>query len=464
MRVSLSSLLIPVALVLSFPASAEVRSVTKINQSQEQQVSYSDAELAQMLAPIALYPDSLLTHVLIASSYPLEVVEAYRWRKDYEHLDGDQIVELAEDQDWDLSVKALLPFERLMKQMNEDLGWMRNLGDAFLAQEEEVLATIQSLRRQADVAGSLDNMDNAIVERDEEKIVIVNVEPDVVYVPYYDSRVVYGRWNWPYFPPVHWHHHHGYHYHSPIYWHSGVYIASSFYFSAFHWNHGYVVVNHHHHHYKHRYPRRHHIIKSGYAKRWHHKPYHRKNVAYRSHYAKDKYKKSVNHGVRYSHQKNKAKLVRSNDVVRHQKTKTKLANTTHSAKHNNKSRPVKSSFSKTQTSKSTVIKNKGKYNATYSGDSKERVYVANNRGHNVINNRSSKNKNYSGNSLSKQYNAATTNRSSNYKSQPSYQTKSSNVSRSNSTAKRYKASSNNKSYRASSSRSVNAKSTTKRRN
>ncbi|MCP4324557.1 MAG: DUF3300 domain-containing protein, partial [Alteromonadales bacterium] len=165
----------------------------------------SKAELAQTLAPIALYPDTLLTHILIASTYPIEVIEAERWLSKNSTLSSTQRQKRAENKGWDASVIALLPFPRVMEKLSEDLSWMQKLGNAFLQDEARVLNSIQALRQQADQAGSLASMDNVQVIKDQQTIIIEHAQPTVVYVPYYDSRVVYGRWHWSHYPPVYWH-------------------------------------------------------------------------------------------------------------------------------------------------------------------------------------------------------------------------------------------------------------------
>ena len=104
----------------------------------------SDAELAQMLAPIALYPDSLLTHILIASTYPLEIVQAKRWLSNQGDRDTKQVMIEVESQDWDPSVKALVAFPNVLQRLNDDLAWTQSVGDAFLQDEGRMLDTIQS--------------------------------------------------------------------------------------------------------------------------------------------------------------------------------------------------------------------------------------------------------------------------------------------------------------------------------
>ncbi|WP_448214233.1 DUF3300 domain-containing protein [Colwellia sp. MEBiC06753] len=281
----------------------------------------SEGELAQILAPIALYPDTLLSHILIAASYPLEVIEAYRWRQQHLSLESDDIAEQLASVDWDESVKAIVPFDRVLNQLNDDLNWMQQLGYAFLAQEQGVLDAIQELRYQAQQAGSLDNLTQASVEYDDEKIIIAPRRTEVIYVPYYDTRIVYGNWRWQRYPPVYWYSS-PYNYYHPIAWSSGVHIGVGFFFSAVHWHHRYVVINHHKPRF---YRKRHQILYSGYSKRWSHKPIHRKNVAYRHPVLAKKYQRNA---VRMSAKiadKNQARLVRSHSAkeVKHQLAKRK---------------------------------------------------------------------------------------------------------------------------------------------
>ncbi|MDH4175322.1 MAG: DUF3300 domain-containing protein, partial [Betaproteobacteria bacterium] len=117
--------------------------------------AYAQAELEQMLAPIALYPDSLLSQVLMASTYPLDVVEAARWSRAHPGLQGDEAVSRVAGEDWDPSVKSLVAFPNLILRMDEKLAWTRSLGEAFLEQEPHVMETVQQLRRRAQAAGHL---------------------------------------------------------------------------------------------------------------------------------------------------------------------------------------------------------------------------------------------------------------------------------------------------------------------
>lgn len=283
-------------LVLSAPGfSVENTSATTFGPNHEPTLNeqdnsnFTDAELAQMLAPIALYPDALLTHILIATTYPIEVVDAERWLSKNSHLSAQVLADAADDKDWDASVKALLPFPNILKKLSDDLYWMRNLGDAFLQDEAQVLASVQLLRQQADRAGNLENMDNVKVVRETKTIIIESKQPDIIYVPYYDSRVVYGDWRWSHYPPVIWYPraHYASH-HGPYYWHNPVHLTVGLFFGAVHWNNHHVVVHHH----KSRYYKRHSNKKTStsyQAKRWQHNPRHRKGVAYRTSNVQEKY-------------------------------------------------------------------------------------------------------------------------------------------------------------------------------
>jgi hypothetical protein len=256
----------------------------------EEDEQFSEGELAQMLAPIALYPDTLLTHILIASTYPLEIVQAQRWLDENENPSESALNSAIENKEWDASVKALLPFPKVIARLNTDLIWTQELGDAFLSDEEQVLVAIQQLRLKAQEAGTLAQMENVEVEYEEKNIIIQPVQKEIVYVPYYDTRVVYGNWYWAHYPPVYWvrpRHYYGSHY-PPFYWHSGVHISFSYYFGAFHWSNRHVVVVNHYNH--HRYPKRRAIISSHGAKRWQHKVSHRRGVAYRSTAVAKKYR------------------------------------------------------------------------------------------------------------------------------------------------------------------------------
>ncbi len=159
----------------------------------------SPEQLDRMLAPIALYPDTLLTQILMASTYPLDVVSASRWLQDPNNaaLRGDQLVAALQPLPWEPSVKALVPFPQIITMMNNDLDWMQSLGTAFTNQQADVMNEVQGLRQRARQAGRLQSTPQMVVHDDGPAIVIEPADPEVVYVPVYDPLVVYGNWWWP---------------------------------------------------------------------------------------------------------------------------------------------------------------------------------------------------------------------------------------------------------------------------
>lgn len=172
-----------------------------------QQQAFTQAELDQMLAPIALYPDALLSQMLMASTYPLEVVQADRWIKQHKGLNGTALQNALASQPWDASVESLCAFPQVLDRMSRDLAWTENVGDAFIDQQQQVMDTIQNLRAKAQAAGTLrsDTHEKVVVE--DGYISIAPADPQIVYVPTYDPRVVYGAWWWPAYPPYY-----------PVYW------------------------------------------------------------------------------------------------------------------------------------------------------------------------------------------------------------------------------------------------------
>jgi hypothetical protein len=156
--------------------------------------AFSQEQLDQMLAPIALYPDSLLIQLMMSSTYPLEIVAADRWRKKNASLEGEALDKALESEDWDPSVKAMTLFPDVLGRMSENLDWTQDLGDAFLAQQPQVLDTVQALRKQAYDAGNLKSgeQQNVVVNNETQVIEIEPAQPETVYVPQYNSAAVYG--------------------------------------------------------------------------------------------------------------------------------------------------------------------------------------------------------------------------------------------------------------------------------
>ena len=161
-------------------------------------------QLDAMLAPIALYPDELLAQALMASTYPLQVVAAARWLEtgDNKKLTGEALAKALEKENWDPSVKSLIPFPQVIAMMNDKLEWTQQLGYAVATQQAAVFDSVQRLRRQAQSAGTLKPTPQQKVEVREEKVIIQPADPAVVYVPAYNPNEVYGTWPYPSYPPV----------------------------------------------------------------------------------------------------------------------------------------------------------------------------------------------------------------------------------------------------------------------
>lgn len=170
--------------------------------------TFSQEELDQMLAPIALYPDSLLSQVLMASTYPSDVADAAKWSKAHPDQKGDSAVKAVADQPWDPSVQSLVAFPQVLATMEEKPDWVQRVGDAFLAQPEDVMDSVQQLRAAAQKSGHLETTEQqkVIVEQaPQTQQTIIKIEPaspQVVYVPTYNPTVVYGSWWYPSYPPV----------------------------------------------------------------------------------------------------------------------------------------------------------------------------------------------------------------------------------------------------------------------
>jgi len=257
-------------------------------------------EIDQMVAPIALYPDQLLAQILMAATYPLEVVKAERWLEEPANakLSGDPLAAALEQQPWDPSVKSLVPFPAVLTMMNDKLDWTQRLGDAFLAQQADVMSSVQRLRRQAQDAGTLKSTEQqkVVVEPatdpaapQTQTVVIQPADPQTVYVPTYNPTTAYGTWPYPSYPPA-------YYPPPPAYYPAGTALVSGMAFATgvavvgslwgwgdCNWGHGDVTVN----------SNRYNTINSaniqsgraaqlsGNGNTWRHDPAHRAGVAYR---------------------------------------------------------------------------------------------------------------------------------------------------------------------------------------
>lgn len=149
-------------------------------------------DIEQLVAPIALYPDALVAQVLTASTYPEQVAEADRWRRQEGYAPSDQIADGADAQPWDPSVKALTAFPQVLTQMDQNLHWTTELGEAYYNQPQDVLQAVQVMRRRAQAAGNLQSTPQEEVNYDQGNIVLAPANPQVVYVPAYNPWAVYG--------------------------------------------------------------------------------------------------------------------------------------------------------------------------------------------------------------------------------------------------------------------------------
>jgi hypothetical protein len=150
-------------------------------------------ELDKLCAPIALYPDALLAQVLMAAAYPLDIVSADRWLAKNKSLTGDKMEDALKQVDWDISIKILTHFPAVLKYMDENLDWTSALGDAFVNQQADVMASIQHLRSEAYALGNLKSGPQQTVQVADDNIVIQPTDGQTIYVPQYDPAVVYTK-------------------------------------------------------------------------------------------------------------------------------------------------------------------------------------------------------------------------------------------------------------------------------
>lgn len=169
------------------------------------QAPLKDEQLEQLVAPIALYPDALLAQVMMAATYPLEIVQAARWARSNPGKTGKALEDALQRESWDPSVKSLAAVPQILRMMDEKLDWTQQLGDAFLAQREDVMNAVQRLRAKAAASGQLKTTKQQQVTNQtvasKPVIVIQPTNPQTVYVPVYNPAVVYGAWPYPAYPP-----------------------------------------------------------------------------------------------------------------------------------------------------------------------------------------------------------------------------------------------------------------------
>ncbi len=185
---------------------APAAAATNVAAEQPVEDIFTPEQLEQLVAPIALYPDALLMQILMASTYPLEIVEADRWISKQPDLKGDALDKALLDKDWDPSVKSLTTLPSVLTQMSDNLDWTQDLGDAFLAQQNDLMDTVQIMRGKAYDSGNLQTTEQQQVTQNPDKIIVIQqASPEVVYVPTYSPTVVYGpTWGYPsyYYPAM----------------------------------------------------------------------------------------------------------------------------------------------------------------------------------------------------------------------------------------------------------------------
>ncbi len=185
----LTLLILLAALLLAFGGAGAAENATP----EPAEKAFPEEQIEQIVAPIALYPDALIAQIMMAATYPLDVVQANRWLGDQEGLEGEALQSAVDGESWDDSVKALVLFPSVLEFMSDNLDWTQDLGDAVLAQQGDVTNTIQRLRGEADATGALASNEQQRVEKAGDTIIIQPAQPEVVYVPTYDPVKVYGE-------------------------------------------------------------------------------------------------------------------------------------------------------------------------------------------------------------------------------------------------------------------------------
>ncbi len=180
-----------VTLPQNLPASQDPQAPAQSAQG-PQYAQQTPDQLQQLVAPIALYPDSLVSQILAASTFPEQVVEADRWVQSHPDLKGDALAQAVDQQPWDPSVKALTGFPSVLGNMDKNISWTSSLGDAYYNQEQDVMDAVQVMRQRAEQAGNLKDTPQQTVTTQGSTIVIQPATPDVVYVPAYNPWSVYG--------------------------------------------------------------------------------------------------------------------------------------------------------------------------------------------------------------------------------------------------------------------------------
>jgi len=192
LKQTLSVLMSFCLLLITAPAALAYQSYEPSTQMPVQAAKQTPAQLQQLVAPIALYPDALIAQILAGATYPDQVVEADRWLQQNPDLKGQQLGQEVDGQPWDPSIKALTEFPSVLGNMDKNLSWTSSLGDAYVNQPQDVMNAVQGMRQRAKEAGNLNATSQEKVSQQGTTIVIEPVDPQIVYVPEYDPWLVYG--------------------------------------------------------------------------------------------------------------------------------------------------------------------------------------------------------------------------------------------------------------------------------
>ncbi len=236
MKAARAAALVVVSLVAASPHAAAQDSISAVSSSQ-----FTTEHIEEIVGPIALYPDSLLTQILMASTYPLEVVKAARWLKDLKGISGDPLNTALQGHDWDISVKSLCNFPDILQRMSDNLDWTQDMGNAFLGQKEAVLDAVQRLRGKAKAAGNLATTPQQTVTETESGIFAIQpTDPSTVYVPAYYPSAVYGlMYPVPLYPALY----RPWPSTMPVYGYGGAVAAGSCLYGTCKWGWGHSEVN-----------------------------------------------------------------------------------------------------------------------------------------------------------------------------------------------------------------------------
>ena len=207
MQQTFKRLAIATALGVALSTQTGIAALNPVSTAQAQTnttqgAALNTAQLQSLVSPIALYPDDLLSQMLMAATYPLEVAEAYNWLESEKGQSKDQIQTALKNETWDNSVKSLVMFPQALDLMGSKLSWTQQLGDAYLAQPKALMDAIQSLRHLAQKSGNLNSSQQVTINTQGNNITIAPANPQVVYVPQYNPTIVYGSWPYPAYPPA----------------------------------------------------------------------------------------------------------------------------------------------------------------------------------------------------------------------------------------------------------------------